>query len=268
MTDPTEGQRLYAIGDIHGCSQLLRSVLARIRDDLAARPHPAPLLVFLGDYVDRGPDSRGVLDTLAALRRGRLPARFLLGNHDDMLLAYLDAPPGDMQTLAWFEGPLGGAQTLASYGVEDIAAAPHTRTHAAFTRAFPRAHRTFLEACELSIRIGGYVFAHAGIRPGMPLAAQSREDLLWIRDVFLGSTRDFGFKVVHGHSIVRAVEHHPNRIAVDTGAVRTGRLSCVVLEGSEIAALGPHGPEPLPVIRAGLGRFGRAVRSLKGFRTS
>lgn len=264
MIDATEGQRLYAVGDVHGCADLLAAMLGRIHADLEARPHPLPRLIFLGDYVDRGPDSRGVLDQLVALRRGALPASFLLGNHDDYVLAYLAAPPGDAATLSWFEGALGGIATLASYGVTGVRSAPHSRSHAAFTRAFPATHRAFLEACGLWLRIGGYVFAHAGIRPGVPLEAQARDDLLWIRDAFLGSSADFGFQVVHGHTIVRAVEHHPNRIAVDTGAVRSGVLSCVVLEGAEVALLGPGGLEPLPEAAGPGARLGQAVRGLRG----
>ena len=117
----------------------------------------------------------------------------------------------------------------------------------AFAAGFPADHLAFIEDCELCFTIGGYVFVHAGIRPGVPLDAQAREDLIWIREPFLTSTADFGFKVIHGHTIVPAVEHHPNRIAVDTGGVKTGNLSCVVLEGPEVALLTPKGPKPLPV---------------------
>ena len=141
---------------------------------------------------------------------------------------------------------MGGNATLASYGVPDASARLPAATRDAFAAAFPPEHLAFLDACELAIRLGGYLFVHAGIRPGVPLDAQTRDDLIWIRDPFLTSTADFGFKVVHGHTIVPAVEHHPNRIAIDTGAVRTGVLSCLLLEGDSVALLEPAGPRPWP----------------------
>ena len=256
MRDLTEGQRIYAIGDIHGRRDLLAEMLARIRADLAARPHSQPLLIFLGDYADRGPDTRGVIDTLIGLEASGLPARFLLGNHDSYVLAYLEDPDWSDRPLHWLHTTMGGAATLASYGVPDALEGAPRATHAAFTRAFPRAHHDFLtRGCGLWMRVGGYVFVHAGIRPGVAMEAQDRDDLIWIREPFLSSTEDFGFKVVHGHTIVPRVEHHPNRIAIDTGAVRTGNLSCLLLEGAQTALLGPEGPQPLPR-GAGLGLRG------------
>jgi serine/threonine protein phosphatase 1 len=245
--DTTDGQRIYAVGDIHGCVDLLAGMLARIRADLAARPHPRPLVVFLGDYVDRGPDSRGVIDMLLDFRDGDIAAAFLLGNHDRYVQAYLEDPDWQDLSFHWLADNLGGARTLASYGVADADPARPRASRDRFAAAFPAKHRAFLDGAALSIRHGGYVFAHAGIRPGVPLAAQNPEDLIWIREPFLTSTADFGFKVVHGHTIGKAVEHHRNRIAVDTGAFRTGLLSCVVLEGAEVALLTPEGPRPLPV---------------------
>jgi serine/threonine protein phosphatase 1 len=243
----TDGQRIYAVGDIHGRSDLLAATLATVRRDLAARPHPAPRLVFLGDYVDRGPDSRGVVEALIGLKDGELPATFLLGNHDAYVQAYLHDPDWFDLANHWLHDSLGGAATLASYGVAGAHPARPAAAHAAFDAAFPDAHLAFLDACGLYCRIGGYLFVHAGIRPGVPLERQVREDLIWIREPFLSSTRDHGFKVVHGHTIVPEVEHRPNRIALDTGAVRTGRLSCLVLEGAEAALLGADGPRPLPL---------------------
>ena len=262
MSDLTEGQRLYVIGDIHGRLDLLTTLVARISTDLSARPHPAPKLIFLGDYVDRGPDSSGVIETLMALRDGPVPTAFLLGNHDAYVLAYLnDAEWFDLAN-HWLHPSLGGWATLASYGVLGADPLQPAATHGAFVMAFPPEHLDFLEACALTLRIGGYLFVHAGIRPGVPLEAQDRYDLIWIREPFLSSTADFGFKVVHGHTIVPMVEHHPNRIAIDTGAVRTDRLSCLVLEADAVALLEAEGPRPWPV-GAGLGldRLGRSVRS-------
>lgn len=253
MAAGTDGERVYAIGDIHGCAGLLDEMVARVRADLATRPHPEPRLVFLGDYMDRGPDSRGVLDRLIALRDGPIPASFLLGNHDAMTLAFLDDPEAQDRPLHWLHPNMGGTATVLSYGVEPAVAEGERRgIHDAFRARFPDAHRAFLESCTLRLALGGYLFVHAGIRPGTPLETQDPEDLIWIREPFLSSRADHGAKVVHGHTVVRLVEHHANRIAVDTGAVATGVLSCVVLEGAEVGLLTPAGPRPLPE-GAGLG---------------
>jgi serine/threonine protein phosphatase 1 len=259
--DLTEGRRIYAVGDIHGRLDLLAEMLARIRDDLAARPHPHPLLVFLGDYVDRGPDSRGVIEALMALEATGLPTAFLLGNHDSYVQAYLEDPDWSDRPLHWLHPTMGGAATLVSYGVTGAHEDGPRATHSAFRDAFPADHEGFLDRCRLWLQVGGYVFAHAGIRPGVEMAAQERDDLIWIREPFLSSTEDFGFKVVHGHTIVPRVQHHPNRIAIDTGAVRHGLLSCVVLEGDSVALLTDDGPRPLP-LGAGLGPVGGFLERL------
>lgn len=247
MSDLTEGRRIYAIGDIHGHLRLLRGMMERVRADLRDRPHSNPLVVFLGDYMDRGPECRGVLEALIELRDSPLPTRFLLGNHDTYVGAYLRDPDWYDRTYHWLHDAMGGNATLESYGVPDATDLHPAATRDAFASAFPRAHMAFLDACELGFRVGGYYFVHAGIRPGVPIDRQERDDLIWIREPFLSSTADFGFKVVHGHTIVPQVEHHPNRIAVDTGAFRTGRLSCLLLEGDAVGLLTPEGPEPLPV---------------------
>jgi serine/threonine protein phosphatase 1 len=263
VTTGTDGERIYAIGDIHGCTGLMDAMVARVRADVAARPHRAPRMVFLGDYMDRGPDSRGVLERLIALRDGPIPASFLLGNHDAMTLAFLASPEDQDRPQHWLDSGMGGTATVLSYGVEDpLVRSDLRRTHAEFVAAFPAAHRAFLEGCALSLRIGAYVFVHAGIRPGVALDEQSPEDLIWIREPFLSSRADHGVKVVHGHTVVRFVEHHPNRIAVDTGAVVTGRLSCVVLEDAAVGLLTSVGLRPLPE-GAGLG-LDRVVRRVRG----
>jgi serine/threonine protein phosphatase 1 len=247
MPDLTDGHRIYAVGDIHGRLDLLSAVIARVRADLTARPHPRPRLVFLGDYVDRGPDSRGVIETLIALKAaGDLPVDGLLGNHDAYVRAYLGDPDWQDLTRHWLNDNLGGSATLASYGVAEARQAPPAAARDAFAAAFPEAHLAFLDGCALMLPIGGYLFVHAGIRPNVPIADQDPEDLIWIREPFLTSRVDFGFKVVHGHTIVPAVEHHPNRIAIDTGAIRTGVLSCLLLEGAEVALLEADGRRPLP----------------------
>lgn len=268
MHGPTAGERIYAIGDIHGRSDLLEVMLGRISADLAERPHERPRIVLLGDYVDRGSGSREVIERLLRLEGGEVATTFLLGNHDSYLLSYLEDPDWSPRGLHWFHRGLGGAATLASYGVHDASDGMPSASHDAFLRAFPAAHRAFLHRAGLMSRIGGYLFVHAGIRPGVPLEAQEAEDLLWIREPFLSSRADHGVKVVHGHTIVPFVEHHRNRIAVDTGAVRTGILSCVVLEGSQVALLTGAGPRPLRegaglgldrVVRTGRAALGRLV---------
>ena len=239
--DLTEGTRIYAVGDIHGRLDLLTEMLARIRADVAARPHPRPRLVFLGDYMDRGPDSRGVLETLIALRAADPTATFLLGNHDSYVAEYLREPDWYDRTYHWLHPSMGGNATLASYGVANADHRQATVTRDAFAAAFPAEHMAFLDSSQLQHRVGGYLFAHAGIRPGVPFEEQDRDDLIWIREPFLSSTADFGVKVVHGHTIVPAVEHHRNRIAIDTGAFRTDILSCLVLEGGSVALIEPDG---------------------------
>ncbi len=235
----TDGHRIYAIGDVHGCRGALADMRARIARDLEVRPHPRPMIVFVGDYVDRGPDSRGVIEDILEMQAGPLPVRTLRGNHDRFLLDY--ATPGrempDAERWA-FGGSLGGHATLASYGV-----VPGNRHEAA--RGLPPAHRAFLERTELLVPVGGYVFVHAGVRPGVPLDAQEEEDLIWIRDPFLFHDGPFPGVVVHGHTPVPQVEDHGNRIAIDTGAVFGGPLSCLVLEDAAAGLLEADGPAPL-----------------------
>ena len=139
MSDATEGQRIYAIGDVHGRLDLLDAMLARLRADLAARPHPRPLLVMLGDYVDRGPSSRGVLDRLIGIEASDLPSVFLLGNHDSYIEAYLSDPEWYDRTYHWLHSAMGGGATLASYGVRDAHERDPRATHDAFAAAFPAA---------------------------------------------------------------------------------------------------------------------------------
>ena len=256
----TAGERIYAIGDVHGRSDLLEAMLERIGADLETRPHPRARIVCLGDYVDRGPDSRAVLERLIRLEAEPVRTTFLLGNHDAYLLAYLEDPEMSDRGLHWFHRGMGGAATLASYGVHDVSELAPAASHDAFLAAFPAEHREFLHRAELMHPVGGYLFVHAGIRPGVSIEAQQREDLIWIREPFLSSGVDHGVKVVHGHTIVPFVEHHPNRIAVDTGAVKTGVLSCLVLEEDGVALLTRAGPKTLPV-GAGLGvsRLGQAI---------
>ncbi len=231
-----EGVRLYAVGDIHGESALLDRLSAMIADDMAGRPDRRAVVVFLGDYVDRGPDSRGVLDRLTA---GPLPAplagaetRFLAGNHESALLDFIDDPVAGAR---WLD--FGGAEALASYGVRasvgvrDRGRLRELRDH--LTDRLPDAHRRFLETLEDWAVYGDYAFVHAGIKPGRALKRQRRDDLLWLREPFLSSPLRHEKVIVHGHTIVDAPEIRPNRIAVDTGAYATGVLTAVVLDGTE-----------------------------------
>jgi serine/threonine protein phosphatase 1 len=265
MTDLTEGQRLYAIGDVHGRRDLLDATLGHVRADLARRPHDRPRVICLGDYVDRGPDSRGVVEALIALRGSDLPAEFLLGNHDSYVEEYLARPDWYDRTYHWLHPSMGGAATLASSGVVDASQMRPAATRDAFAAALPAEHRAFLADCRLWLRVGGYVFVHAGVRPGVAMAEQTRDDCIWIREPFLTSEEDFGFKVVHGHTIVEKVEHRANRIALDTGVAKGGPLSCLVLEGADVALLERDRLRPLP-LGAGLGRGFRLDGLWRGVR--
>ena len=228
-TSLSEGLRIYAVGDIHGCASLLDRVADAIAADVEAHAPEEALAVFIGDYVDRGPDSAGVLNRLTS---GRIPVPLvpLRGNHEQMLLNFLD----DATVLdAWRR--FGGLETLHSFGIDvsgllDEAAFERARTQ--LSAVLPSAIRNFLSDLPSSYSEGSYYFCHAGVRPGVPLDAQRDQDLLWIRDEFLSSTADHGKIIVHGHTPVEAPEFHPNRINIDTGAYLTGVLTCLVLEGT------------------------------------
>ncbi|MEM9229585.1 MAG: metallophosphoesterase family protein [Pseudomonadota bacterium] len=238
----TAGHRVYAIGDIHGCLAEFAEVIARVRTDLENHPHPQPLLVLIGDYIDRGPDSRGVMDALITLEQAALPTVFLIGNHDAMLLDYLSDPvEWASQKYHWFHAALGGDKTVASYGVADADPYDPAAVQSAIRAAVPDTHREFLERATLYKVVGDYLFVHAGIRPGIPLEDQVRDDLIWIRDPFLLESGPHPHIIVHGHTVVPRVQHHHNRIAIDTGAVFGGTLSCLVFEGAEVWDLQPNG---------------------------
>lgn len=222
--------RLYAIGDIHGRLDLLDRLLDKIRADMAACPALDKTIIFLGDYIDRGLDSRGVLDRLANLSIEGAQTCLLRGNHDDMLLRFLD---GDNAVLAgWLQ--LGGASTLTSYGVNPFSAAGKPDIlRKALAERIPAAHLAFLRATVFSVTFGGYTFVHAGLRPGVDEARQSNEDKMWIRGDFLFSSHRFDTIVVHGHTIKSTPEVQTNRIGIDTGAFASGHLTCLVLDGKD-----------------------------------
>jgi diadenosine tetraphosphatase ApaH/serine/threonine PP2A family protein phosphatase len=229
---PWSGQgRLYVVGDIHGCADLLDRMAARIADDLAARPAPESLVVTVGDYIDRGPDSAGVIERLM---RNPFPTAYmaLKGNHEVLLEDFLAVPA----TAAHWRR-LGGIETLRSYGVavDGVTAGTHYMEAArALAQAVPAAHRDFLASLGTSLTVGRHFICHAGVRPGVPLERQSEEDLLWIREPFLASRADFGRIVVHGHTPAPAPEALPNRINVDTGAFATGRLTCAAIDAEGV----------------------------------
>ena len=233
-----EGRRVYAIGDIHGRLDLLERLHAMISEDSRnAASDAARVIVYLGDYIDRGPDSRAVIDLL---RREDLPGFecvHLLGNHEWAMLEFLE---NHLIGESWFA--YGGYATLVSYGINPMPRPmpPEGRIAGlqnALKAALPPEHFAFLMGLRLSHVEGDYLFVHAGIRPGVPLERQEVEDLTQIRYEFLESPLDHGKLVVHGHTIADEPEIRPNRIGIDTGAFASGKLTCLVLEGSSRAFL-------------------------------
>ena len=226
------GTRVYAVGDIHGRIDLLRDLHHAMADDMRRCRAGRKVVVYIGDYVDRGAGSREVIELIANRPLAGFETVCLTGNHEEMMLTFLDdAAIGP----TWLSN--GGGATLASYGI-DVTAAIRTgggvvRLQQELARSLPATHLAFLRALLPYHVEGDYAFVHAGIVPGRKLADQERADLLWIREEFLNSDADHGACVVHGHTIVREAEIHPNRIAIDTGACFTDRLTCLVLEGDE-----------------------------------
>jgi serine/threonine protein phosphatase 1 len=227
-----EGQRLYAVGDIHGHLELLERLHAMILADAQSAGGADNYVVYLGDYVDRGPDSRGVIEALCERPLPGFETVHLKGNHEDFMLRFLD---GSEAGPNWFQN--GGDTTLASYDVarpmEWSGADAYDETRAALAAALSAGHRTFLDELSLSYEAGDFFFAHAGVRPEVPLAEQRPQDLMWIRGAFLDATQDFGKVVVHGHTPESKVQVRANRIGIDTGAFYTGCLTCLVLEGNK-----------------------------------
>jgi serine/threonine protein phosphatase 1 len=225
------GYRVYAIGDIHGRLDLLTALHSDILDDSKQHPHDGTnVLIYLGDYIDRGPYSREVIEYLMRDPLPGFESVRLMGNHDEAILKFLEDPAIGP---SW--SSFGGEATLLSYGVRApsgiIGAARWEDMRRQLAENMPESHVAFLRALKTSVEAGDYMFVHAGVRPGVPLAAQRQEDLLWIRDTFLDSALDHGKVVVHGHTPVDAPEVRPNRIGVDTGAFASGVLTAVVLEG-------------------------------------
>jgi serine/threonine protein phosphatase 1 len=226
-----ENLRIYAIGDVHGRADLLAQLLTRIDTDLKVSPIAQSIQVFLGDYIDRGPHSREVLDMLVARRRNHT-ILCLKGNHETYFAQILKDP----SVLSDWKR-VGGAYTLLSYGVTpSMTDDPDVQNDiaAAFHQVLPDSHRRFVHGLALSFTCGDFFFTHAGVRPGIPLGLQDPRDLLWIRDDFLLHKGGFGKVVVHGHTPTSRPDIRTNRINIDTGAYATGQLTCLVLQGDQI----------------------------------
>jgi len=224
------GQRIYAVGDIHGRADLLDQLLDMIRRDNAERDDADTRLIFLGDLIDRGPDAREVV---ARIRCGVNWATTiaLMGNHEAVMLDILD---GQSEMLdQWLR--FGGMETLQSWGISKDLVGQGTRYDVlrALREAVTPEERAWLGRLRTNVRIGDYYFVHAGIRPELPLEKQIDDDRLWIREEFLGSRKKYGAVIVHGHSISHDVEQRPNRIGLDTGAYLTGKLTAIGLQGQD-----------------------------------
>ena len=226
------GCRAYAIGDVHGRLDLLRNLLERVEEDSGSRSTARTLVVFLGDLVDRGPDSAGVIEFLRHYRPATLEPVFLFGNHEEVMLRVLGGERGGLLD-RWL--CYGGAEALASYGLHTarLTDIPERQALEQVVEAVPPSHAAFLEGFADTFRFGDYLMVHAGLRPGVPLHNQTQDDLHWIREPFLSDSREHGFVVVHGHTISEAIDERPNRIGIDTGAYRSGLLSAIGIEGTD-----------------------------------
>lgn len=241
---PDAGERVYAIGDIHGRLDLLDDALESIlADSYERRDADRTTLVFLGDYVDRGPQSAKVLERLRTLELAGLSCVFLRGNHEQALLDAALGVADDKQLLGWLT--YGGRETLGSYGLpaDLVYSTDALAIQQALKAAIPPADVHWLSRLPLLHQSGDYLFVHAGIRPGVPLADQAAHDLLWIREDFLDHKGSFGPVVVHGHSISVEVDWRPNRIGIDTGAYATGALTTLVLEGRQRRVMQTAAPD-------------------------
>ena len=212
------GQRVYAVGDVHGCLNALVAMHELIEADLVDRPIETATLVHVGDYIDRGPKSAQVIQRLMRKNGPSIPTINLMGNHEDMLLDSYDTGRHWM----WLQN--GGHATLDSYNAET-------------TYDIPDSHIKFIRELKLTYQLGSYFFVHAGVEPSFSLDKQGKQDFLWVRDSFLYSTKDFGFIVVHGHTPMNEPSIRVNAIGIDTGTVFGGPLTCAVLEGDQVGFL-------------------------------
>lgn len=236
------GTVVWAVGDVHGRLDLLIPLVEAVRTDLQGSGAERKMVIFLGDYIDRGPDSRGVLKLLAGLSSSEgVEWRFLKGNHEQAMLDFLDRPSAGPR---WCE--YGGDRALKSWGLRAPELAHRTeawaRVAADLQHKLTRDEMAFLESLELSVTVGDYFFSHAGARPGLALDRQSPEDLMWIRQTFLDSPTAFERMVVHGHTPTSRVYSDHRRIGVDTKAYDSGVLTALRLEGQERSLLKSVGP--------------------------
>ncbi len=230
--DLGEGRRAYAIGDVHGRLDLLMEIIDMIaEDDLARGPAGTTELIMLGDFVDRGPESAGVIDYMMRLRDWWPDIHCLQGNHEEV---FLMAARGDESALR-FMTRIGGRETLLSYGAseDDLDRMTLGQLRDWLMASVPEEHLQFMENMKDRLTIGNYAFVHAGVRPQVPMDEQDGRDLRWIRDEFLNFERPHDYFVIHGHSITSGVEQRKNRIGIDTGAYATGVLTAVGLEGRD-----------------------------------
>ncbi len=226
------GQRIYAIGDIHGRNDLLQQLLDNIDADDERRGVADTQIIMLGDLVDRGPDSCGVIETAMALKSRRPNSRFLMGNHEEVFIAA--CRNRDSKTLRFFLR-IGGEATFLSYPIlrSEYLELDMEQLGARINSLIPEAHLTFLEEFEDQVIIGDYAFVHAGIRPGVALSEQKPSDLRWIRDEFVAQKGDLEKVIIYGHTIYEDIDERGSRIGIDTGAYDSGKLTAIGLEGGE-----------------------------------
>ena len=243
-----DGTRVYAIGDIHGYVEVLGKLHEKIDADLRERPIDQAVIVYLGDYIDRGPDSKGVIDHLITreIDVPQLRPIYLLGNHEDaMFNEFMNDPKGHRQDwLHW-----GGVECAQSYGVNIDPVAPidlqAEDIAAALRDALPLTHQEFYKNLSLYYIEGDYLFVHAGIRPDVPMDEQTKQDLTFTRQPFMSHEAYHPYYVVHGHTAMRnhQVDIRPNRMNLDTGLYEGGPLSCGVFEGNDVRVLQEEGDE-------------------------
>ena len=234
------GHRAYVVGDVHGRLDLLDALLKMIEADFAQRPARKASLIFVGDLIDRGAHSAQVVERLRTYRHAVIRPLFILGNHEEVLLRVLEGESALIQKWCWF----GGRECIASYGADatEFARLDEQEALEQVRALVPQDHVDFLMSFADSCRFGDYLIVHAGIRPGVEFEQQSQEDLRWIRAPFLNHAGDHGFTVVHGHTIVPEIVETENRIAIDTGAYRSGRLTALIIDGRERRYLAATAP--------------------------
>lgn len=237
----TPGKRAYAIGDIHGCYDLLLNLLEKIQKHADSRTDLDTHIVFVGDLIDRGPQSREVVDSLRDYKSDFATLHFIKGNHEEVLVRICEGDSS--QVNMWLAH--GGWQTIQSYGASssDFRGLSPEESAAMLKSIIPQEHIDFFKSFDDGIQFGDYFITHAGIRPGIPLNAQSGRDLRWIREGFLDSNDNFGAVIVHGHTISDDVLIKPNRIGIDTGAYISGKLSALWIEENELGVLETHRDE-------------------------